>query len=153
MPNLIAFDMMGTQPMTGQSSLIFSMKSHYSSAPVKRWPSKLATNFWILVHRVTGFSFHRWMTQQSRSAKRFERKTDCVGLVLKYKITLEDLIVQQSKDDNCERFKQDLKDFTQKIQPGDVIWWFDNIGCLAGSAGYVAFRNYKEIAILGVWRS
>ncbi len=31
MPNLIAFDVMGVQPMNGPSGLIFAMKSHYAS--------------------------------------------------------------------------------------------------------------------------
>ena len=31
MPNLIAFDVMGVQPMNGPSGLIFAMKSHYTS--------------------------------------------------------------------------------------------------------------------------
>lgn len=31
MPNLIAFDVMGVQPMNGPSGLIFAMKSHYSA--------------------------------------------------------------------------------------------------------------------------
>lgn len=31
MPNLIAFDVMGVQPMSGPSGLIFAMKSHYST--------------------------------------------------------------------------------------------------------------------------
>ncbi|GAF93887.1 unnamed protein product, partial [marine sediment metagenome] len=31
MPNLIAFDICGVQPMTGPTGLIFAMKSHYTS--------------------------------------------------------------------------------------------------------------------------
>ena len=41
MPNLIAFDVMGVQPMSGPSGLIFAMRSRYSDQSRGDWPTTL----------------------------------------------------------------------------------------------------------------
>ena len=41
MPNLIAFDVMGVQPMSGPSGLIFAMRSRYSDQSRGDWPTKI----------------------------------------------------------------------------------------------------------------
>ena len=37
MPNLIAFDIAGVQPMTGPTGLIFAMRSHYNTQTQLLW--------------------------------------------------------------------------------------------------------------------
>ena len=48
MPNLIAYDIAGVQPMTGPTGLIFAMRSRYTSqtGAMKQCLTKLTQIFW-----------------------------------------------------------------------------------------------------------
>jgi len=50
MPNLISFDIMGTQPMTGPSGLIFAMRSRYSNqVGTENFYNEVLTDFGTVV--------------------------------------------------------------------------------------------------------
>jgi hypothetical protein len=104
-----------------------------------------------------------YLLQKVFHSKTLKEVVDISHIDLKKSISMED--VKNDNDNNWGRDRRPRKGSVteahciQKLyvyrepREGDIICWYDDIGALSGSAGFVLIRDGYVIGIHALWRS
>jgi len=135
-PPLIALDIVGVQPMSKPSGLIFAMKSVYTPPSIFKKIRYWYRNKERKLLRWLGFDQDNiYGNRQSFAARRMEIRAECESLGLTHRINPKDL---DWDNEHYISLKSLFKD-------GDTLWGYNSMACLAGQAGVVIFRNDEVI--------